>query len=251
MRKGFTLVELLVATAIFSIFLGALTFFFSSNSRISNQQMSSADANLALRQSLLRMTEIVTQASYIYPSGITVTLTNNHTALTGANALAVLVPAGTTYCQLTTAKYCGYVFSLENRANYINTLGAADVAGSALIEWRKDELVWNANTVPASTLLDWKTATSSPMADRIVPSNQVNGSNLAATTLLTLSQESPIFDDNSGVFSIATGSASNANGLIAAVAPRLVIQAKQGSGNIARSTQIFSRAIPRAGLPTP
>jgi prepilin-type N-terminal cleavage/methylation domain-containing protein len=252
LRKGVTLVEMLIAMAIFGTLLAILGAFFGSNSRISNQQISATDANLSLRQSLLRMTEIITQAAYIYPAGQTITLTggSNVTRATGNNALAILVPAGTTYCMISTANYCGYLFSIENRTDFTAILGTSSSTQFTLVEWRSDGLIWAINTFPPTSVATWANATRAVMSDNVVPSTVTNGSSLAAVGNLSISDESAIYDDDI-TFDFTNAGRNANNGLIGAVAPRLVIQSKNGSTKATRATNIFSRAIPRAGQPIP
>lgn len=253
-QRGITLVELLVAMAIFGLFLAALGGFFASNNRISRQQISAADANLALRQSLLRMTEVITQAAYIYPAGQSITLTSGSesvTVTTGADVLAVLVPAGNVYCTITTRDYCGFLYRIQDRAPFTNILGDTAKTQFALIEWQSHGLSWAKNTRPTATLTSWGNATRAVMADSIVPSTTTNGSSLAAVANLTISQEAPILDDQNSLFDIADTARNEADGLISGVAPRLVIAAKNGSAESVRAANIFSRAIPRAMQPVP
>jgi prepilin-type N-terminal cleavage/methylation domain-containing protein len=254
-NNGITLVELLIAMAVFGIFLAALGGFFASNNRVSNQQISAADANLALRQSLLRMTEVITQAAYIYPSGQNIILTpaggSAVTLTTGADVLAVLVPAGTSYCNLTTRTYCGFIYRIQNRNPFTALLGTTSRTQFALVEWQSRNLTWNQNTLPTTTVNAWAGATSAVMADNIVSSATAQDSSLANVNNLTISQESPILDNQNSLFSLDPASRNQANGLVSGVAPRLVIAAKNGSAQSMRAANIFSRAIPRAMLPIP
>ncbi len=252
-RKGVTLVELLIAMAIFGVFMVMLGAFFSTNSRASNKQISATDANLSLRQSLLRMSEIITQAAYIYPAGQTITLNLSGTTVTrttGSDVLAVLVSAGTTFCKLSTATYCGFLFSIENRTDFAAILGTASSTQFALVEWRSDGLSWAINTFPPTSVATWANAARAVMSDNIVPSTVTNGSSLAAANNLAISDESAIFDDDV-TFDLTTSGRSANNGLVGAVAPRLMVQSRDGSTKAVRATNIYSRAIPRAGQPIP
>ena len=68
-NKGFSLVELLVAAAILGTLLAALGAFFVVNQRVGNEQITAAKLNTDLRLAFLRMSDVASQAQYIYPEG--------------------------------------------------------------------------------------------------------------------------------------------------------------------------------------
>ena len=256
LRHGFTLAELLVSMAILGLLLAGLITLFSSNSRLVSQQFGSADAETAVRLALQRMTEIVSQAQYIYPAGTVLTIQSagmpNRSITTGANALAVLVPAGTTFCTINTAQYCGFVFSIEPRNRFQNVLPSQTHSQSALVEWRSNGITWAQNVVPANSLRTWSGSTWGILADSVLPAG-TNGSNLASVQVLTMSEITSKFDDRaSPAFSIAPTAAGQSTGLITAVTPSLAVRFSSNPiRDIERGNHILVRAIPRSALPLP
>ncbi len=230
--------------AILGILLAVLSVFFSSNLRITNRQIAAADAGLAVRLSLLRLNDIVAQSAYIYPAEQSLTI--NGTALsTGASLLAVLVPEDTTYCpDAGTQTYCGFAYSIEDRAPYAAILGAGNATtGLALIEWQVSGISWPRDTLPTTT---WNSATPGILADSADPLR----SDLASAAQLTLALQQSDFDENA--FTYTANVTNIASALIQSVSSNLVVRYNRNPPvEVERTNYVFSRAIPRAAQSNP
>jgi prepilin-type N-terminal cleavage/methylation domain-containing protein len=176
---GLSLVELLIAMAILGILLAMLSAFLISNQRVTNTQITAATLSNDLRLAHLRISEIVSQAHYIYPSGQTLTL-DGKAFTTGPGALAVLVPRGTTYCKAegsAARDYCGFAYVIEDRAPYVSLLGMGDTTNLVIAEYKVVELEWNpvdaADKTPAEllALTVWDDVEVSPVADSVDAAN--------------------------------------------------------------------------------
>lgn len=259
---GFSLVEMLVALAIFGILLAGLGLFFASNLNVTQRQIGAADANLSVRLALLRMGEVAAHAHYIYPAGQTVTLTDSATSSSrsftvGPAAMALLLPAGTTYCDPngTTQTYCGFLYSVEDRDAYTayladNTVGT----GKVLVEWRTEgsALGWPRNTLPTAVTTGWGASSARPLADSVVDAAAADptASSLAAAADLAGSSTPPTYDDR--VFTADPTDTSAGDSLIQSVGTRVVVRyGGSRSAQIGRSSFVFSRAIPRGAQPNP
>ena len=251
-NKGFSLVELLVAAAILGTLLAALGAFFVVNQRVGSEQITAAKLNTDLRLAFLRMSDVTSQAQYIYPAGQTLTLdgaTFDTTLTTGANALAVLVPSNTSYCPTTTSSYCGFAYTLEDGATYADILGTgAGTTGSALVEYRVTGLSWTSDVRPAKTWTD-ASATRSPLANSV---------DTAASTLANPSTAA--FADYSNydtAFAFPTDDtdlttfAGDEKALIKSVTSTLRLRYTFRGKEIAtqRENVVFARSVPRAGQP--
>lgn len=251
---GLTIIEVLIAAALLGILLAALGSVFTTNLRVSTQQISAADAELTIRLSLLRLQEIISQAHYIYPAGQTLTLQTAdgpRTFTTGADALAVLIPqTGTSsYCPGTANLYCGRLYSIEARTPYQAILGADTAATNyALIEWQAENIVWQQNRVPAVAITTWADTRPNVMADSVIPAAS-GGSSLAAADNLNLASTGAIYDNDAVPRFTSTGAQDVPSALIAAVAPNLIVD--YGRGRVERSSYAFSYAIPRTQQPNP
>jgi prepilin-type N-terminal cleavage/methylation domain-containing protein len=252
-RKGITLVELLVGMSIFLILLGALSTFFASNQRVASQQITSGNASLVARQSLLRLNELLFQAAYIYPANQPITLTVDGTAktlTTGASVLAFLIPqsASSPYCTGTAQTYCGFVYSIESRVPFADVLGnRTDVTGFALLEHKVDgaqRINWSVGTIPTRT---WGQATVGVVADSV--DNAI--SDLGSAANLQLSDATKVPDGERSTFSYT--STVTANALIQSVNYTLSIRYNQRGQAISsqQTGYTFSRVIPRIALPNP
>lgn len=248
---GVSLLELLVAMSVFSLLIVGLSQFFSINTRISKQQILGAEAGEVSELSLLRMSEVLLQAHYIYPANQTISITPvggllSRTLTTGSNALALLVPSGTTYCPGTTKTYCGFIYSIEDRSAFSSILTTEAKTDKALIEWRTSNLLWAKNVFPSVTISTWTNVSWGVLADSV----DASASDLASVQKLTSSRESSIYDDDNA-FSLLPSNRNAANGLILGVEPSIAIRYGSDSKLSSKSSYIFSRAIPRASLPNP
>jgi prepilin-type N-terminal cleavage/methylation domain-containing protein len=251
-RHGISLIELLIAMAILGILLALLTAFLFSNQQVTNVQISNATLSNDVRLAHLRVGEIVAQAHYIYPSGQSLTI-NGTVYTTGSEALAVLVPRGTTYCDdpnETDRDYCGFAYVIVDRAPYAALLGpSAGTTNRVLVEFKKENLSWQqatrtSNTNPAINLLNWGAdAEANPVADSV---------NVAATNLgaeLTLSNIPALFDKEANFD--RNGSSDTAAALIGGVRSTIALE-RTIRGNVvsvSRDNYVFSKAIPRSALP--
>jgi prepilin-type N-terminal cleavage/methylation domain-containing protein len=241
---GLSLVELLVAMAILGILLAMLSAFLMSNQRVTSQQITAATLNNDLRLSFLRMSEIVSQAHYIFPPNQKIKI-NGTEHTTGSQALAVLVPAATTYCPDTTG-YCGFAFTIEDRAPFAaDFLGAnAGTTNFALIETRVRGLEWKQSKIPANetALTTWVTTDRSPITDSVDASQ----SNLASFSRLEPSKDTN-FDKGFDV-NVTEAETGDYDIYLAASVNSTVRLERKISGqtlSLQQENFVFSRAIPR------
>ena len=273
-RQGFSLIELLIAAAILGILLALIGAFFASQQRVTSQQVTKATLNNDTRLAMLRMGDIITQASYIYPAGQTInvmgstnagatgSISENFTETTGQTALAVLLPryvadspqASSPYCNATNAaegQYCGFLFSIEAAAGYEEILGEdSSSTGLVLVERKVAGLTWEQRKLPNLT---WTgTLFKSPLASSVKRDGDPNTeavTSLGANENLTLSNVVSQFDNGDRLFNTDDKTAVNA--LINAVEMRLVLQAPIRNETLEseRSSTFFTRSVPREALP--
>lgn len=183
--QGFTIVEMMIGAALLGIVLVVATEFLNANQRVMSAQQSQNNSLEDGRAAMSRIGEMVNQAAYVYPSGITITgltgLAGNGTATqitTGSTALALLVPDNQGGSP---KKYHGMIYYLTARSNSkfaddLPTLGTDRIGQSVLVEARTGisgagAVTWNNNTNPATDLINWTGATNIPegvLADGIV-----------------------------------------------------------------------------------
>jgi prepilin-type N-terminal cleavage/methylation domain-containing protein len=252
---GLSLVELLIAMAILGILLAMLSAFLMSNQRVTTTQITAATLSNDVRLAHLRIGEIISQAHYIYPSGITLTI-NAKTFVTGKAGLAILVPRGTTYCKAegasaTTQDYCGFAYVIDDRSPYTSLLGLGNPSSEVIAEYKQEGLTWNPKDAvtnektPAElgVLTVWPNATANPVADS-VDSAQTN---LAGN--LDPALRKGAFDDKAG-FDLTTPT-DNAKALISAVTSTIALKRTINGKpvSVSRDNYVFSKAIPRSALP--
>lgn len=160
-RAAFTVVELLVAMAIFTILLAALGSYISTSQRTINIQQARTAALIDARNLAGYLSEQVAQASYIYPKGTILKVkvdTANKDITVGKSALAFLVANEGTPCTESEAcLYNGMVFYIDDRSNYSDQL-PLDSTGSDKVMVKGETSTafkWTPDTVPATTLKDW------------------------------------------------------------------------------------------------
>jgi prepilin-type N-terminal cleavage/methylation domain-containing protein len=245
-KHGFSIVELLISMGILGVLLALLSSFLFSNQRLTSEQITAATLENDTRLAFLRMSEVISQAQYIFPEGQTLTIDGQLFTI-GANAIAVLVPNNTTYCDADTGTYCGYAYTVEARTLFAAVLGPeAGTSGLALIETKVLNLEWLADVIPAHTaaLSTWL-ANGNPDDFRRSPiTDSVDAS---ATDLFTSRlASSNKFDER---FNTSDPLASDA--LLNAIESKLFLRRTIRGKNLSveRSNYVFSRAIPRNTLP--
>ncbi|GIW33612.1 PilW family protein [Meiothermus sp.] len=247
--RGITLVELLVAMAVLGLVLSLSSRLIFQNQDITTRQVLAGRVNEDVRQATLRMSDVISQAGYIFPNNATITVqtgVTNTAVVTGDDALAVLVPPRTAYCPLTTNQYCGFLYRLEPRDPYIADLGnTPGNSGWVLVEYQARGLTWNANTNPTSVANNW---TSAGFKSRGVVADSVtdDGTNLSLLSFAGIASEID------RVLAIPTNTISvnlnSANALIGSVRIEVAVAYANGL-RATRQTDILARGIPRAVPP--
>lgn len=247
--KGFTLVELLIAMAVLALILTLASNLIFQNQNITTRQVLAGRVQEDVRLATLRISDVVSQAAYIFPNNATITIqtgTTSSAVVTGDDALAVLVPPGTAYCPLTTPQYCGYLYRLEARAPYAADLGSTPGnSGWVLVEYQAWGLTWNANTNPTSVASNW---TAASLRSRGVVADSVTdeGTSLGGLSFAGVASEID------RVLAIPTSNAavipSSPNALIGSVRIEVAIQYANGL-RATRQTEVLARGIPRAVPP--
>ncbi|GEM84907.1 PilW family protein [Meiothermus hypogaeus] len=247
--RGITLVELLVAMAVLGLVLSLSSRLIFQNQDITTRQVLAGRVNEDVRQATLRMSDVISQAGYIFPNNATITVqtgVTNTAVVTGDDALAVLVPPRTAYCPLTTNQYCGFLYRLEPRDPYTADLGnTPGNSGWVLVEYQARGLTWNANTNPTSVANNW---TSAGFKSRGVVADSVtdDGTNLSLLSFAGIASEID------RVLAIPTNTISvnldSANALIGSVRVEVAIAYANGL-RATRQTDILARGIPRAVPP--
>ncbi|MGL4609864.1 MAG: PilW family protein [Trueperaceae bacterium] len=253
---GISLIELLISMGILGILLATLTAFLVSNQQVTTSQVTSATLSNDVRLAHLRLGEIVSQAHYIYPSGQTINI-DGTPYVTGALALAVLVPRGTTYCKRepeetdTRQDYCGFAYVVTERTPYVDLLGESDgTTGQVLIEFKSEGLEWvqadstAGDTNPALTLLNWNNLSSTnPVADSVDEELTNVGAELTFSSIVATFDKETNFQ--------LTGSSDTVRALIGGVTSTIALERTVRGKEVtaSRENYVFSKAIPRTGLP--
>lgn len=246
---GITLVELLVAMAVLAAILSMSSQLIFQNQNITTRQVLAGRVNEDVRLATLRISDVVSQASYIFPNDTSITVqtgATNTAVVTGDDALAVLVPPRTAYCPLTTNQYCGFLYRLEARAPYSADLGnTPGNSGWVLVEYQARGLTWNANTNPTSVANNW---TSAGFRSRGVLADSVtdDGTNLGLLSFAgTASEIDRVLNTPSGSTSVNLNSP---NALIGSVRVEVTVAYANGL-RAARQVDILARGIPRVVPP--
>lgn len=244
-QSGITLIELLIGMGILVILLAVASITLISTGRISNQQDQLITAASDARLALFRISEVVRQAGYIYPPGTDITVAGQGTFRTGAEALALLVPANTTYCMSAASDYCGFLYVATDRAQFVPPLPAAGNTPVALAEIVVGGIEWPKNAVPALTLTSWPAGRTGLLADNVDTARTDLGS------AVFLSGLEAVYDDSTQ-FTYAgapVGARSLLNG--ADVTVSLNRQAVSGEAVAEQRIELFTRAVPRSAPPNP
>ena len=246
--------------AILGVLLAMINSFFISNQDLSRRQLAGADINLMLKQSMLRLNDVISQTSYIYPSGQTLTR-SGETLTIGPSTLAVLIPEDTTYCKKdsdSSPEYCGYIFTVKNRANYVSVVGSSPgAADKVLVEYQTPPVItWNIGSIPTK---NW--TSFSYTEGVVIDSIDADVTNLGSAANMIVADKSKrsADDKSSPIFSYAdvsvspvqTGDASAANALIQSVSYTISIASTYKGSELqaSRSNRTLAKVIPRAGLP--
>lgn len=240
---GFTVVELLVAMAVLGILLGVIAFFMTSTMRVTNNQSEMAVATADARLALFRVSEVARQASYVYPPDVEITVAGAGTFTTGEEALALLVPAGTTYCRVTGETYCGFLFYVGPRTRFVPPLRANGATNLALAELRAVGLEWPRSVVPALTITSWPAGNDALLADGVVSSGTDLGNDVQVTALQS------VYDD--WLEFTYTDSPLGARSLLNGVKVSLQLE-RVAAGRSVESLQtleLFARSVPRNAPP--
>ncbi len=240
---GITLVELLIGMAILGIILTVGSALMISTGRISNQQDRLVEAAASARLALFRMGEIVRQAAYVYPAGTTITVPGQGSFVTGEEALAVLVPAGSTYCDIGGSLYCGFLYGITNRAAFSPPLPAQGATNEALVEVRVEGIDWPKDAVPALTLTSWPAGAAGLVSDGLDRS----GTNLGAR--LFIAPIEAVYDTavNFSIDPSVMTARSLVNGADVSVNIRRLGTA--GNADSQQRVEVFTRSVPRSVPP--
>jgi len=219
------------------------------NQNITTRQVLAGRVNEDVRLATLRISDVVSQAGYIFPNNATIMVQTGATTtavVTGDDALAVLVPPRTAYCPLTTDQYCGYLYRLEARAPYAADLGnTPGNSGFVLVEYQARGLTWNANTNPTSAANNW---TSAGFRSRGVVADSVTDDG----TDLSILSFAGIPSEIDRILAIPTSTVSvsldSANALIGSMRIEVAIAYTNGL-RATRQSDILARGIPRAVPP--
>ncbi len=153
-QSGFTLVELLISMAILGVILTVTSSILQVNQKGVNAQQSRTASTGDARAAMTRISEQLAQAAYIYPSGITISVSSGikgqgtiNRVTTGSSTIAVLVADG---LNSTPPKYDGVIFYVTARSNFSTDLpslpsgtfspnvlvrAAVETTGAGLITW--------------------------------------------------------------------------------------------------------------------
>lgn len=253
-KAGFSLLELVIAAAILGLLFTMLAMFLGGQQKITGQQITAVSMNNDSRLALTRMADMVAQASFIYPAGQVITLqtlSGSKQVVTGKDALAVLIAgeASQIFCPTTTQSYCGYIWLIDDRTEYLAFLGEhSSATNHVLVEFKVPGLVWPQGINPAQGLLNWTqfTASISPVVDSV---DQL-ASSLAAAENLRLAAYRSRFD---GEKNFNGTSVSAADALVSSVEVSLALTAHAAgkTSQTKRSAVIFARSVPREALPKP
>jgi prepilin-type N-terminal cleavage/methylation domain-containing protein len=156
--NGFTLIEVLIGMAILGVILVAASGLLQGNQRVTSDTQTRSNALGDARGAISRMTETLSQASYIYPEGSTITVTDGlvgqgatNTVITGPDAVAVLISDGAT-----PPTYKGVIYYLANRddttfAADLPQLPADRIAQLVLVEAQTvTNIAWAPKSTPQS-----------------------------------------------------------------------------------------------------
>ncbi|RDI95049.1 type II secretion system protein [Meiothermus sp. QL-1] len=245
-NKGLSLVELLVAMAIFSVVLTLASSLLFNNQNLTSRQVLAGQVHEDVRLATLRLSDIVAQAAYIYPNNVPIILPGGLVVTTGSQALAVLLPPNSAYCPVAGALYCGFVFRVEPRAPFVADLGQTQGnSGFVLAEYQVRGVSWPANTNPAQIAQNWL---SLPLHARGVIADSVDPGRTNLGSLYFAGSESSVDRVLAVLGSVSGLTTSSPNALIGAVRVEVAVRYTNGP-QAARQAEIYARSIPRSVPP--
>jgi prepilin-type N-terminal cleavage/methylation domain-containing protein len=242
-QTGVTLVELLIGMVILGILLAITSAVMISTGRVANQQEQLADVGGSGRLALFRMGEIVRQAAYVYPPDATISVAGTGSFTTGPAALAVLVPAGSTYCTGSTQTYCGFIYAAVDRQQFVPPLPERGGTDQALAEIRVEGIEWAKNRVPAGDLTAWPAGSSGLLADGIDSARSNLGGDMRVSVIEAIYDDSTIFSNDPANIT----SSSLINGADISVSLRRL--SASGGATAEQRLEVFSRSVPRSAPP--
>jgi prepilin-type N-terminal cleavage/methylation domain-containing protein len=211
-QHGFTLLEMLLGMGILGIVLMVSSALLQSNQAAAATQQARTTSLEDARASMSRIAETLNRAAYIYPSGITISVTSGlvgktttNAITTGAGAMAMLV---SDRLNATPRGYYGVIFYLTDRSKTkfspdLQSIPSNRIGESVLVEARTTQtgagpITWAANTNPATASTSWVAAIDEGvMADGVLA---------ASTNLMASATFSPSGGLDDSVFGTGTRS---------------------------------------------
>jgi prepilin-type N-terminal cleavage/methylation domain-containing protein len=256
-KQAFTLIEALISLLVLGIVLTVATSFLGSNQRVVANNLVNSQVGDDLKLAQLRLSELVSQAAYIYPVGVNIVLPGGTTLSTGSSLLAFLVPWESPYCRDTNANnrafYCAFIYRLEPRSAYSSLLGprkyVSPSQGAAsewvLVERRYRWLDWSTPGAPAT---NWASLTQNPATPSVIADSVVAAKTNLANGMSVSRSASPfdrnlVYDTGGGTVGV-----NNPLALIAKVEPLLVVAGVNGK-EAARREVVVPRSLPRVAAP--
>jgi prepilin-type N-terminal cleavage/methylation domain-containing protein len=177
LQRGFTILEMLLGMAILGIVLLVASALLQSNQAAASSQQARTTSLEDGRAAMSRIAETLSRAVYIYPSGITITVTSGlvgtgadktnptNSITTGTGAVAMLLYDG---LNAATRGYYGVIFYVTDRnktkfATDLSSLASDRIGQSVLVEARTTQIgtgpiTWAVNANPALTSKAWSVA---------------------------------------------------------------------------------------------
>jgi prepilin-type N-terminal cleavage/methylation domain-containing protein len=182
---GVTLVELLIGMSILGVILLAASGVLQVNSKATNDTQVRSNALGDARGAISRMTETISQAAYIYPTGLNISFLSKgtpKTITTGDRAIAALISSA--------GGYEGVVYYVADRtegtfASDLPSLAADRIAQHILVEARTQSgtpIPWPAKTVPR---LNWDVPVSQGVLVDGIDVDAVDADGKKITKLMT------------------------------------------------------------------
>lgn len=244
---GFTLLEILITMVMFGVFLTVTIQLLTSQNKMNTTVLSFSDLTADARMSTVRMTELLSQAAYIYPAGQTINLPGGVNITTGKEALAFLLASQTPYCTAVNRRYCAVMYRIENRSNYTAILGASSQASPHVLTERiYISFDWPQIPQGGSMPTNWSAlALTNNIVGLVADSVDNVQTDLGSAAMLSVSPRPGEYDAG-----LKTGvPATSSIALIQAVKPRVVLRLLPATPNRSaiREFSVFAQPIPRQG----